>query len=408
MRLSARTLLTFVHKLYSRRMIVLIMFGILALLAAYSPDAPALAAPYSVTDICPGTGIAAWTAEFEPDGIVLASFDRASMWVYNIGNNARYPLPDTYPCGANCRLSPDSQWVTFLNSQNSAYGKMRLDGTERTDLVLYANDVEWWNPDTLLVWTPGHEAYLQPESDNANREYLSVNSVLSIQPGGRWGLAIEQEGDDFTRYLSNLETRGLQGIAEQRIPLGVALPYFDAAAWSPDGASLAYVASGPFDDSVSNWGSEIWGIRPADNPPTPTQWTHLYDTYGASRINGRAVGQLSWSPNSTRIAFWVIELIGPDVVGNTGNATIHVLNIATGDVQKYCGYSTTEHSPNPPRIVWSPDSTHLAFGGNVPGDDKGYLLLALDTTTGVFTELSNGIYPAYGTADPVAWGLPPT
>ena len=29
--------------------------------------------------------------------------------------------------------------------------------------------------------------------------------------------------------------------------------------------------------------------------------------------------------------------------------------------------------------VWSPDGTHLAFGGNIPGDDLGYLLLALDT-----------------------------
>jgi hypothetical protein len=73
----------------------------------------------------------------------------------------------------------------------------------------------------------------------------------------------------------------------------------------------------------------------------------------------------------------------------------------------YCGYSTTEHTPNPPRLIWSPDSTHLAFGGNVPADDKGYLLLALDTTTGIFTELSNGLFPALGTADPVAWGLRP-
>jgi len=58
-------------------------------------------------------------------------------------------------------------------------------------------------------------------------------------------------------------------------------------------------------------------------------------------------------------------------------------------------------------LIWSPDGTHIAFGGNIPGDDKGYLLLALDTETGIFTELSNGIFPALGTSDVIAWGLPP-
>jgi hypothetical protein len=81
--------------------------------------------------------------------------------------------------------------------------------------------------------------------------------------------------------------------------------------------------------------------------------------------------------------------------------------VATGDIQVYCGYSTDEHTPNPPRLVWSPDGTQLAFGGNVPGDNQGYLLLTLDTTSGVFTQLSNGIYPAFGVPDVVAWGLPP-
>ena len=99
--------------------------------------------------------------------------------------------------------------------------------------------------------------------------------------------------------------------------------------------------------------------------------------------------------------------MGADPEANTGNAVIHILDVATGATTVYCGYATTEHTPNPPRLVWSPDSTHIAFGGNVTGDERGYLLLALDTETGVITELSEGIYPALGTPDVVAWGLPP-
>jgi hypothetical protein len=85
---------------------------------------------------------------------------------------------------------------------------------------------------------------------------------------------------------------------------------------------------------------------------------------------------------------------------------IHVVDLDSGVTRSYCGFTTTEHTPDPPLLHWSPDGTHLAFSGNIPSDDKGYLLLALNLENGVFTELSNGIYPVLGSADVVAWGLP--
>jgi hypothetical protein len=103
----------------------------------------------------------------------------------------------------------------------------------------------------------------------------------------------------------------------------------------------------------------------------------------------------------------VIELLGPDPAANTGSAVLHMLDLTNGELRSYCGFSTNEHTPNPPRLVWSPDGTTVAFGSNIEGDDKGYLLLALNVTTGIFTELSEGIYPAIGTPDVTAWGLPP-
>jgi WD40 repeat protein len=358
----------------------------------------------SVTDICPAVGIQMRAPGFQPGGIILTSFDKTNLWVYNVDRDSRYPLPDTRPCGGNCRLSPDARWITFLNPLNSTYGKMRLDGTERTLLAEYATDVEWWSPDRLLIWTPGHQAYLQAEG-STDREYLNVAQIVSVQPGGRWGLEVDQDGDSFSRALVNLETRDLSGIAEVRVELGQNEVYLNAAAWSPDGASLAYVAPGRFDSSINAEGGEIFLIQPGDS--APQQMTDLNSLYGATRINGRSSSELSWSPDSTRIAFWAIELLGADIAMNTGNAVIHILDIDTGELVSYCGFSTTEHTPNPPRLIWSPDASHLAFAGNIPADDKGYLVLALDTATGIFTELSNGIYPALGQADVVAWGLQP-
>jgi WD40 repeat protein len=357
-----------------------------------------------VTQVCPSTGIQARTADFMPGGIILTSFDKANLWVYNIDRDMRYPLPDTRPCGSNCRLSRDAQWVTFIDPLNNSYGKMRLDGTERTLLTQYATDIEWWPDNRLLIWTPAHNAYWQTEG-SPERQYLDVQAIVSVQPGGTWGLEIAPEGDGFTRALLNLDTRSLQGIAGQRIALGEDVPYLNAAAWSPDGSQLAFVAPSIFDANAGVAGAEIFSVRPGDI--APEQLTDLNSLYGAVRINGRTSTDLSWSPDSTRIAFWVIELLGANVEADTGNATIHVLDIASGDVQVYCGFSTTEHTPITPRLLWSPEGTHLAFGANVPGDDKGYLVLALDTATGTFTELSNGIYPALGKADLVAWGLPP-
>jgi hypothetical protein len=358
----------------------------------------------TLTDVCPSGGIQPRIGSFQPGGIILTTFDRASMWVYNITTDRRYPLPETYPCGTNCRLSRDARWITYVDSETNAYAKMRLDGTERTQLVDYAADVEWWSDDMLLVWTPGHEAYLRAEN-GTDREYLDVEGVVSIQPGGRWGLLVKQDGDTFSRALVDLETRDLQGIAGGYIDLGEDKPYFSAASWSPDGQWFAYVAPTELDAQANSVGSEIFGIRPGDS--LSTQWTELTTEYGAVRINGRADGEMSWAPDSRRIAFWVIEMLGSDPESNTGNAVLHILNVNTGELQRYCGFSTTEHTPNPPRLVWSPNGTHIAFGGNVPGDDKGYLLLAIDTTTGVFTALSDGIYPSFGGANVIAWGLPP-
>jgi WD40-like Beta Propeller Repeat len=359
----------------------------------------------SFTQVCPSGGIQLRTPDFKPGGIILAAFDRSSMWVYNIDTDRRYPLPDTQPCGTNCRLSRDARWITYVDAQTNGYAKMRLDGTQRTPLVDYAADLEWWSADTLLVWTPGKDAYLQPES-GGDRQYLNVEGVSMVQPGGHWGVLTELDGDNFKRALVDLNLRGLDGIAGGYIDLGIDKPYFDASSWSPDGNWFAYVAPGVFDSKVNIAGGEIFGIHAADDS-TPTQWTDLNSQYGAVRINGLASSGLSWSPDSTHIAFWVTELLGPNPEANTGSAFIHVLDVNTGEVRAYCGFSTTEHTPNPPRLIWSPDSTHIAFGGNVPGDDKGYLLLALDIESGVFTELSDGIYPQLGGADPIAWGLGP-
>lgn len=355
-------------------------------------------------EVCPGLPIQSRTPDFSPGGIILTAFDKSGIWVYNINRDARYPLPDTQPCNRHCRLSPDARWITYLDARTGAFNKMRLDGTQRTPINDYAHDVEWWPDNRLFVWTPGHQAYWQVEN-STERTYLDVREIASVQPGGHWGLQIRQNGDGFIRSVINLDTRHLQGIAGHEYLLGDDVPYFNASAWSMDGTQFAFVAPARYDETTRIAGAELFVLQLETNQVL--QMTDLNSIYGAVRINGGVRGDLSWSPDSTRIAFWVIELLGPDYEANTGSAMIHILDTTTGLLRAYCGFTTTEHTPDPPRLQWSPDGTHIAFAGNVPADDKGYLLLALDIESGVFTELSNGVFPALGTADVIAWGLPP-
>lgn len=385
-----------------------VRWGLALLCLCFALQTHAQALP---TAVCPINGVARRTPDFAQGGIILTTFDRDAIWVYNIEQDTRYPLPETVPCTRNCRLSPDATWISRMDTVEFVYQKMRLDGTQRTTLAPFAADVEWWTPDTLLVWTLDHRAYLVPEANASDpatpRQPIDTHGVIDLQPGGDYALTVALAANGlFERQLENLELRGLNGIAGAApIMLGRDAPYYNGAAWSPNGAWLAIVTQTALDPATNALSSELFGIRAGD--AAPTQWTNLFGAYGATRINGHTIGDISWSPDSTKVAFWVIELLGADPLTQGGNAVIHLYDLNTGELRAYCGYSTIEHTPNPPRLIWSPNSTHIAFGGNVQNDDKGYLLLALNVQSGQFTELSDGIYPALGAPDVIAWGRLP-
>ena len=64
-----------------------------------------------------------------------------------------------------------------------------------------------------------------------------------------------------------------------------------------------------------------------------------------------------------------------------------------------------QRDPVLPEPVWSPDGQYIAFGADVPGDEQPAIMFVLDVQTGNFTEVTSGMYAAYGTYDPVMWGI---
>ncbi len=389
----------FAHFTTAQKLILLFLLGMIL----FIPTSQPLHAQESRSqEICPAVGIQEMNRGYPAGGIILTAFDRTALWVYDVATGRRYPLPETAPCGSNCHLSPDFTEITYFNYLIRTYNRMRLNGTGRALVAESASEVEWWGENTFLIWTPGQMAYLR-DAAGTERDHLNVQSVVSVQPNGTYGVLIQpnEDREGFHRELLDLRTRNTHGVNES-IVLGADIPYFNNQSWSPDGQFLAYiVATLNADDDVV--GNELYGYSARDGETRP--WTQLTDTYGVTRINGLSPDRLSWSPDSTRIAYWVTELTGSDPTANTGVAMIHILDVVSGDHTIYCGFVTTQHTPNPPRLVWSPDGNHLAFAGDVETDERAVLLLALDTETGIFTALSEGVASAMGGPNVVAWGI---
>jgi len=355
-----------------------------------------------VTDYCPVEGIQPRTNQLDESGIILTTFDGINLWAYDVDRNRRYPLPNTAPCGGNCNLSPDGLWFTYFNTLTRTLHRMQLNGAETVEIADYATEAVWWSDERFLIWSPDKIAYLRDvdstiDDEIRDRDRLDTTNIFSIAPGSETGIGILQEGDDFIRVLYDSE--------REITTLGRDLRYFNAGAWSPDGTQYAYVNEGTFDETNRVNGAEIFAISPDGTPPQ--QWTDLFARYGATRINGVRRDNLSWSPDGTQLAFWVIEMLGSAPDGINARAIIHTYDLTTNTTTAYCGFSTRNHTPYTPRLAWSPDSANLAFSVNVADRTGGNLLITLALNSGIYTELSSGVYSNVGVPDVYLWGRQP-
>ncbi|MFN8380039.1 MAG: hypothetical protein U0452_15350 [Anaerolineae bacterium] len=348
-----------------------------------------------VSSICPTPPpLASGPAADLPGGQIVTAFDASAIWIYDVAQNARYPLGDTTPCAGACRLSPDGTELLYLYHATNAFNRMRLDGAVRSMVAEYAGQVEWWNPDQFLVFTPGHTIFLLNPATGF-REPLPGPGVVSIQPGGLWAMTIAESAGQPVRALRDLSVETVTALSN--LPLAPDRMYQNAAAWSPAGDWLAFVAP------VGATSSEIFGVQPGTF--APVRWTNITAEAGPIRINGQATGELSWSPDGSKVAFWVIPLNGDPLDAPTQPAVIHILDVESGEVTSLCGYQTTNHTPNPPHLVWSPDSTSLAFADDA-GGTKG-ALIAVNVESGDFHALTSGVAAVNGPANLIAWGVKP-
>jgi hypothetical protein len=353
-----------------------------------------------VTPLCPIAGLQPRDETFTGNGAILTAFAPGATWHYDVVTGRRFPVPDTSPCGRTCRLSADGRSFVYFNPLLNAHQVLRLDGANRRTLTVGAADVIAWDDATWLAWTPGVSAFLLRGGE---RQSVPLTQAYSVQPGGAWQITTRFDGRTFQRALSRAD-----GTDSTSIALGVDLPWFNSYAWSPDGSALAYVI--PVRTRDGTFTAEL-ALTPLDRPAQPRTLTRLTDAYTSARINGIAVDDLAWSPDSTRIAFWVVAPAPPPEGSPPPDpapqATIHIVSLSDGTTTAYCGFSTDTHTPNTPRLFWSPDGAYLAFAADVTDDMRAAFIAALDPASGAYILLTEGIYGAFGIPDIYAWGVKP-
>ncbi len=348
-----------------------------------------------------GAGVAPRGPDFAASGLILTAFSRDALWVVDLDRGSRYPLPETRPCGQTCRPSPDRRWLLYVSPETATYWMMRADGTGRTPAFpYYVSELDWWDAEHWLAWPtaglPGIYPIGTPATE-ATPVRLNAFEVYSVQPGGYHGLRIaaDEEGRPLLE-LTNLQDGESLALTEVR-------PGFGAADWSPDGTRLVYTGAGAHDESAGLNGAELFLVDLAGEPE-PARLTDLAAAYGAVYIRGKnARHAVSWSLDGRYLAFWVLEATDLDLAADPGPATIHILDTQTGLTVLYCGLTASPGGLTLPELVWSPDGRYLAFGLDEAGDGRPPILYALDTVTGDFTEVTEGMYAANGTYDPVMW-----
>jgi dipeptidyl aminopeptidase/acylaminoacyl peptidase len=137
--------------------------------------------------------------------------------------------------------------------------------------------------------------------------------------------------------------------------------YVDAPKWSPDGFWISFLYNGTFDLEKR---SEPDPIVVDANPAFNRVWRVNVETHVLHPLTpaGCHVFEYAWSPDSKKLV--ILTSSHPNPAEGWYAAQLHVVDLATGNVQPLC---TMPHQIG--RITWSPDGASIAFVSGILSDE---------------------------------------
>ncbi|HSA98011.1 MAG TPA: hypothetical protein VLF17_02930, partial [Candidatus Nitrosotenuis sp.] len=151
--------------------------------------------------------------------------------------------------------------------------------------------------------------------------------------------------------------------------------------WQPSGKQVAVVSSVPTEQDSHGLPDEIFIV---EEDGQVRQLTRLFDTFGLPLT----IDSLSWSPDGSKIAFWLHD--------KDANTTLMVTDPLTGTSVNYCILNVlgASYPISVSKPIWSPNGKYLLVESRYTTDKNRVLLIDLST---------NGAFPIAENASPVGW-----
>jgi dipeptidyl aminopeptidase/acylaminoacyl peptidase len=285
----------------------------------------------------------------------------------------------------NVDISSDGQILayTWFNTAISKWELVLADSTGHPQDVVWSSDQEfsfqgWLNNKQLIIQDSKYIVIDPDQNSQVNYSfqyfpefnlyhsdyYVSFDPLLSkaIYRNGKINI-LDLNSRTFVTQMED---------GYDRTPI---------VGWRPSSDEAAVVSSIPTKENLYGLPDEIFVV---EKDGQVRQLTHLYDAFGLPL----AINSLSWSPDGSKIAFWLHD--------KDANTTLMVTDSVTGNSVNYCisNILDTSFPIGVSKPIWSPDGKYLMVENRYATDKNKVLIIDFST---------NSAFPIAENASPVGW-----
>ena len=282
-------------------------------------------------------------------------------------------------------VSPDGQTLAYswFNNATSKWELALIDSTGQPQNVAWSSDQDfgfqgWLNNKQLIVRYSKYiviDPYQNSQVSYSFQDFPEFNlyhSDFYVSFDPLLSKAIYRNGEINVLDLDSKTIITQIKDGYDRTPI---------VSWQLSGEQAAVVSSIPTEQNLHGLPDEIFLV---EKDGQVKQLTHLYDMFGLPLT----INSLSWSPDGSKVAFWLHD--------KEGNTTLMVTNYPTGNSVNYCILNVlgASYPISVSKPIWSPDGKYLMVENRFTTNKNKVLIIDLST---------NSAFPIAENASPVGW-----